>query len=358
MYSQIVSDLEKASVPVKELHGPGVAAVTLAAGRIVALAFSKDEPNLLWTHPDLGNTALVKTNPTQLMGGIGGDRLWFAPELRYHWVGKPDWHGLGNYKVPADTDPGHYRFVDSEPGVVALEAKGRLPVQGSDHWSRGSGDVPSGEYLAFSVQRKIRMAQPPLSLDDPLMFGVQYVGIEALHELTIQEETRSGEIDLWHVLQVPVGSILIVPLRQGHRTQPLSYGLPGAWRTTSNSVMWRIEGNTNAKIGIAAEALTGRSAVLRRLSSKQWCLMVRQFPVDVSARYGDYPEGAPRDDQVVQAWDGLGFGEMEFHSPVLDAERGPRDLREQDQLWAFGGSAQAILALADTLLHVDIRALL
>ena len=47
MYSQIVSDLEKASVPVKELHGPGVAAVTLAAGRIVALAFSKDEPNLL-----------------------------------------------------------------------------------------------------------------------------------------------------------------------------------------------------------------------------------------------------------------------------------------------------------------------
>jgi hypothetical protein len=49
---------------------------------------------------------------------------------------------------------------------------------------------------------------------------------------------------------------------------------------------------------------------------------------------------------------------MEFHSPVLDAERGPRDLREKDQLWAFGGSAQTILALADILLHVDIRALL
>jgi hypothetical protein len=346
MYSQIVGDLEKASVPVKELHGPGVVAVTLAAGRIVALAFSKDGPNLFWTHPDLGATGLVKANPTQLMGGIGGDRLWFGPELRYHWVGKPDWQGLGNYKVPADTDPGHYRFVDSEPGVVALEAQGRLPVQGSD------------QYLDFSVQRKIRMAQPPLSLDDPLMRGVRYVGIEAVHELTIQEETRIGEIDLWHVLQIPVGSILIVPLLPGHRTQPLSYGLPGAWRTTPDSVIWRIEGNANAKIGIAAHALTGRAAILRRLSSKEWCLMVRQFPVDVSARYGDYPAGVPRDDQVFQAWDGLGFGEMEFHSPVLDAERGPRDLREKDQLWAFGGSAQAILALADTLLHVDIRALL
>jgi hypothetical protein len=368
MYSQIVSDLKKASVPVKELHGPGVpagdvtaprwgrhryrgssaaapvVAVTLAAGRIVALAFSKDEPNLFWTHPDLGATGTA--NPTGLVGGIGGDRLWFSPELRYHWVGKPDWHGLGNYKVPADTDPGHYRFVDSEPGVVALEAKGRLPVQGS------------GEYLDFCVERKVRMAQPPLSLDDPLMRNVRYVGIEAVHELTIQEETRTGEIDLWHLLQVPVGSTLIVPLRPGHRTQPLSYGLPGAWRTTPNSVIWRIEGNTNAKIGIAAEALTGRSAILRRLSSKQWCLMVRQFPVDVSARYGDYPEGVPRDDQVFQAWDGLGFGEMEFHSPVLDAERGPRALREKDQLWAFGGSAPTILALADILLHVDIRALL
>jgi hypothetical protein len=351
VYSQIVSDLEKASVPVKELHGPGAVAVTLAAGRIVALAFAKDGPNLLWTHPDLGDTALVKANPARLVGGIGGDRLWFAPELRYHWVGKPDWRGLGNYKVPADTDPGHYRFVDSEPGVVALEAKGRLPVQ-------GSGDVPSGEYLAFRVERKIRMAQPPLALDDPLMHSVEYVGIETIHELTIQEETRTGEVDLWHLMQTPVGSILIVPLRPGHRTQPLSYGLPGTWRATSNSVIWRIEGNTNAKIGIAAEALTGRAAMLRRLSSKQWCLIVRQFPVDVSARYGDYPDGAPRKDQVFQAWDGLGFGEMEFHSPVLDAERGPRHLREKDQLWAFGGSAQTISALADLLLQVDIRDLL
>ena len=202
------------------------------------------------------------------------------------------------------------------------------------------------------------MAQPPLSLDDPLMRSVRYVGIEAVHELTIQEETRTGEIDLWHLLQVPVGSTLIVPLRPGHRTQPLSYGLPGAWRTTPNSVIWRIEGNANAKIGIAAEALTGRAAILRRLSSKQWCLMVRQFPVNVSARYGDYPEGVPRDDQVFQAWDGLGFGEMEFHSPVLDAERGPRNLRQKDQIWAFGGSAQTISALADILLQVDIRALL
>jgi hypothetical protein len=60
----------------------------------------------------------------------------------------------------------------------------------------------------------------------------------------------------------------------------------------------------------------------------------------------------------LQAWDGLGFGELEFHSPVLDAQRGPRTVREKDQLWAFGGSAQSIAAIADALLQVDIRALL
>jgi hypothetical protein len=344
MYSRIVSDLEAASIPVEELHGPGVAAVTLVAGRIVGLAFSVHEPNLLWTHPDLGDTGLVKAN--RLVGGIGGDRLWFSPEARYHWIGKPDWQGLGNYKVPADTDPGHYRFVDSEPGTVALAAEGRLAVQGGD------------QCLAFGVERRIRMAQPPLSLDDPLMRDVQYVGIESAHELTIQEETRTGEIDLWQLLQTPVGSVLIVPLRAGHRTQPLSYGLPGDWRTTSDSVIWRITGNANAKIGIAAGALTGRAAILRQLPSQQWCLIVRQFPVNESARYGDHPVGVARDDQAFQAWDGLGFGEMEFHSPVLDAARGPRNLRQTDQLWAFGGCAQNVAALADLLLHVDVRTLI
>jgi hypothetical protein len=344
MYSRIVSDLQNAAVPLEELHGPGVVAVTLAAGRIVALAFSKDEPSLLWSHPDLGDAALVKANA--LVGGIGGDRLWFAPELRYHWLGEPDWRGLGNYEVPADTDPGRYRFVDLASDVVALAADGRLPVRGSD------------QSLAFHVERRIRMAQPPLSRDAPLMRDVRYVGIESAHELTIQDETHTGEIDLWQLLQIPVGSIVIVPLRAGHRTQPLSYGLPGAWRTTSNSVIWRIQGNANAKMGIAAAALTGRAAILRRLPSQQWCLIVRQFPVDEAARYGDHPAGIARADQVFQAWDGLGFGEMELHSPVLDAARGPRNLRQADQLWAFGGAAGAIAALADELLQVDVRALL
>jgi hypothetical protein len=284
----------------------------------------------------------------KLVGGVGGDRLWFAPEWRYHWLGKPDWRGLGNYQVPADTDPGRYQFVDSEPGVVVLAAEGRLAERGGD------------QSLAFRVTRRIRTAQPPLPPDDPAMCDVRYVGIELDHELAIQNETRAGEIDLWQLVQIPVGSILIVPLRAeaGDRMQPLCYGLPGDWRTTSNRVTWHIQGDSNAKMGMAAAALTGRAGILRRLSPQHWCLMVRQFPVDASARYGDHPVGVVRDDQVLQAWDGLGFGELEIHSPMLDAARGPRSLRQTDQLWAFGAPAPAIAVLADRLLRVDIRELL
>lgn len=343
-YSRVVDQLLQAAIPLRQLHGKGHVAVTLAAGRIVALAFSQDGPNLLWSNPRLEDTELVRH--AGLAGGVGGDRLWFAPELHYHWLGKPDWRAIVDYKVPEDSDPGRYSFLDEAPNVVSLAGQGRLPVRGSDR------------YVGFHVTRRVRMAPPPLSFDDPLMRAIDYVGIETDHHLSIEEGTRSGQIDLWHLLQVPVGSVVIVPLRPGHRTQLLSYGLPGPWQVRTDAVIYPVTGNANSKIGIAAEASTGRSAVLRRLSATAWCLLVRQFPSDPAARYGDHPYGIPRDDQVFQAWDGGGFGEIEYHSPVLDAEAGPRALQDKDQLWAFGGDSQAIAALAGSLLGVDVGMLM
>jgi hypothetical protein len=83
-------------------------------------------------------------------------------------------------------------------------------------------------------------------------------------------------------------------------------------------------------------------------------LIVRQFSADPKATFGDHPYGVPRSDQVFQAWDGYGFGEMEYHSPLLNAAQGPRELTESDRLWAFGGTSRAIVALASRLLGLDI----
>jgi hypothetical protein len=342
-YSEVVGQLQKASVPLRLLDGR--IAITLAAGRVVALAFSPEGPNLLWSNPQLGDTDTVREHPEKLVGGFGGDRLWFAPELAYNWEGKPDWASFGNYKTPRETDPGSYQFLRQDSHSITLQAKGELPVHGAP-WRVG-----------FEVRRSIRATPPPVPVGDPLMQGVDYVGIESSHELKIAPGTHTGRIDLWHLLQMPVGSVLIVPRRataDPRAATPLSYGLPGGWIEKPDHLMWRFGGEARAKVGLPALALTGRSALLRQLEAGRWCLIVRQFPTNPNAQYADHPYGVPRSDQVFQAWDGFGFGEMEYHSPVLDAASGPRELREADQLWAFGGTPKAIAALASRLLGVDI----
>lgn len=344
-YSTIVDSLAKADVPVRQLSVGGNVAVTLAAGRVIAMAFTPDDQNLLWSHPQLCDPKLVHDHPEALAGGFGGDRLWFSPELHYHWDGKPEWDTFANNKPPAATDPGAYSFVDANPGSIALHAEGLLPVHGTDR------------FVGFEVDRTIRMVEPPVPKSDPLMSGVEYVGIETSHVLKILDGTRAGLIDLWHVLQVPAGAVLIVPLKQSSQLEqktPLSYGLPGGWIDKADHILWRFEGQARAKFGLPATAVTGRAVVFRKLEPGRWCMIVREFPVEHGARYGDHPYGIPRTDQVLQAWDGFGFGEMEFHSPVLDAELGPRQLQESDRIWAFGGSPQAMTALAERLLAVDV----
>jgi hypothetical protein len=46
-------------------------------------------------------------------------------------------------------------------------------------------------------------------------------------------------------------------------------------------------------------------------------MIIRDFSVDPDAAYADHPYAIPRFDQAFQAWDGFGFGEMEFCSSGL-----------------------------------------
>jgi hypothetical protein len=344
-YAQVVRNLQDAGVPLGVLGGQGCAAVTPAAGRIVALSFGPDGENLFWSNPQLGDSALVRNTPEKLVGGMGGDRLWFSPELDFHWTDKPDWATFANYHIPAASDPGAYVFVDGPKDAVTLRGRGELKATGAER------------RVAFEVERSVRFASPPLPADSPLLKRVRYVGLETRHHVRLGGATREGRLGLWHLLQLPVDSVLVVPRRStqpAEQGRPLCYGLPGAWEEKADHVRWRYGGLANAKFGLSAAALTGRTAALRLLGDGQWLLIVRDFEVDPRAMYCDHPFGVPRDDQAFQAWDGYGFGEMEFHSPALDGARGPRERRETDRLWAFGGAAPAIEALAKKLLGVDV----
>lgn len=348
-YAEVVRNLRSASVPVHEMGTEGKVAVTPAGGRIVAMAFSADGTNLFWSHPQLGDTALVKDRPAELFGGFGGDRLWFSPEIVYNWDGVPNWNAFDNYKPPAAMDPGNYTFGKRDVNQVMLSAHGRLPVHQTDR------------FVGFQVERAVRLVAPPLPQNHPAMSAVDYVGIETSHHLRFDDATRTGTLDLWHLLQMPVDSVLVVPIKKGadkDRARPLSYALPGAWTQKPDHIVWRYAGEARAKFGLPADVLTGRTAVLRKLEADRWCIIVRQFPVHLDESYIDHPYKTPRHDQAFHAWDGYGFGEMEFHSSGLNAERGPRELKESDQLWAFGGSAKAIAALGQALLGVDVAYLM
>lgn len=345
-YLDVVGALSKADIPVRELQGLGCVAMTPLAGRIVAMAFSREDANVLWTNPQLKDAALVKNRPEKLIGGIGGDRLWFAPEVDYHWNGPSRWDTFENYEVPSESDPGRYEFLEAGPDAVSMRARAKVTNR------------TTGKRLGFEVERTVRMTSPPLPLADMSMKEIRFVGIKTSHVLKLEAETSEGCIDLWHLLQVPAGSVLLVPFKKTATRRdktPLSYGAkPGGWRAYADYLLWRYTGNALAKLGLSATASTGRAAVLRALAPNRWCLIVRQFPVDEGAMYGDHPYGQPRTDQVFQAWDGLGFGELEYHSPMLKAANGPRQLEESDYLWAFGGPPAAIKVLVTRLLNIEI----
>jgi hypothetical protein len=347
-YARVVGNLEAGGVPLRQLRAGGCVAVTPAAGRIVALAFSPDGENLLWTNPQIADPALLRSTPEKLVGGLGGDRLWFAPELEYHWHGVPNWNTFENYKTPSASDPGAYAFAPGSEDEIVLHAEGELKAHGNDR--------PVG----YRVTRWIRLAQAPVAVA-PFMKGVRFVGITTSHRVALTAATRTGRLGLWHLLQLPVGSVLVVPLQAAAppaAAAPLSYGLRGTWEVLPDQVRWRYGGKANAKFGLGAAALTGRSAAFRRLSDGDWLMIVRDFPIDPRAVYCDHPHGVPRNDQALQAWDGYGFGEMEFHSPALDAEHGPRSRTEEDSIWAFAADRQAIAVLAKQLLGVRVDDLL
>jgi hypothetical protein len=336
-FNQIIEMLSAAGVPTRQLTGGGNVAVTPVGGRIVALAFSPTDPNLFWTNPELVNADLVRNHPEKLAGGLGGDRIWFAPELDYHWRGTPDWNTCSNYEVPASADPGEYRFVNETADAVTLHARIRL------------SSIRTGISVGFNLDRTVRLTPSPVVLDD----GVEYVGIETCHNVEVDESTTAGRFDLWHILQVPSGGMLIVPFKPCasiHDRTALSYALPGNWVERRSYLSYRYTGSVRAKFGLGAAALTGRAGIVRQVNARKFCLIVRQFHVDPTGTYGDHPYGVERTDQAFQAWDGMGFGELEHHSPLLDAGRGPRQMWERDFIWAFGGSRNSIKRIAEGLL--------
>jgi hypothetical protein len=326
---------------VLQLPGNGVLALTPAGARVAALTFSEDEESLFFAHPALESCDAKTLDLDDLVGGIGGDRLRFAPEFAYAWkTPERDLVKFSNYAVQAAEDPAEYALTRTRTGA-RFEASPRLV------------DYRTGDSVEFAVRRDVNpLDAAPCALPS----GVRFCGYRLEHSVEMSADTRAAErmprpVGLWSLLQMPAGTTLLVPTRGP--AKPMRYFNAGMWTQSRDVVRWTLNGQTQSKIGFDWTQLTGRAAALRRVSNERWALIVRQFALRPGAYYPDAPTLEQAGGQVVQLWDGFGFGELEYHTPAVGPAPLPGSLQDVSELWAFDGGRDAIRGLGRELLGVD-----
>ena len=171
--------------------------------------------------------------------------------------------------------------------------------------------------------------------------------------LSVTEAAGAGLIDLWNVIQVPKGSRMLFPVLPGCSPE-IYFNASGkrSWRVREDLVEWDVTGDSETKWGLPAPAVTGRVGALVPVEGSLSFLLVWSYPVLPGLPYPDVPRPYYDRDQVVQSWDGFGFGEIEYHSPAATPSM-PLVL-DSSVLWAFSGQTSELKEIAQALLARDI----
>src|SRR5207244_444041 len=140
--------------------------------------------------------AALGKNHWSLLGGIGGERLWFSPEYAYNWKGKPDVIGFKNYKIQKPYDPGRYRWGKRARHWASWHMKATLR------------DYRDNSRVTFQVERTVAAAP---CLFDSISSALRYVGIRYQHVLKMIRAKPGQRVGLWHLIQMPAGSHLLIP---------------------------------------------------------------------------------------------------------------------------------------------------
>ena len=333
-YEQTTDYLRALDVPLIELHeGATRVLLTPLGARVLAVAGERLTQNPLFVHPCL--EPLRDQLAARFVGGhgIGGDRLWLSPEYRYYWNGEPCSTDFSRYQPPPAMDPGSYCVDERTDRSVVLAMRGEL-----------CGGV------RFKVSRSISIQRPHESPP-----GVAVLGLRYRHDLSLLDGPADAQLGLWSVMQVPSGSRMIVPILAGEGRPLVCVGSVGErMRVEPNLVTWGVTGDAFAKIALRAGEVTGRAAVWQDGTDGQATLLVREFPVFPHLTYGDALMPEQVGQQAVQIFDGLGYGELETHSPCLDATHPVYS--ETTFLWAIAGPADAVRRTAPLFINREIPA--
>lgn len=264
----------------------------------------------------------------------GGDRLWIAPEVGWFWPSLAEARRDPKHTAatPADIDPGRYE-ASLHQGTLTLR---------NDHVALH--DVRSHHRGDVRVHRGVRVIQTP---ELAIQAGVSVLGFSITNRLELLGGNDGLVAGAWDILMVPPTGTLICPTAcdvrdltvTGHSfaSGPRSYYDPFGDRHVAvepRRVRFLIDGRRRIKMGMPAEATTGRMGYLRPLGDGASSLIVRVFAPLPGEPYCDIPRDAPDSQRLggdaLQAYNddgdafpGTTFGEMEYHDPCLIAGRGP-----------------------------------
>ena len=163
---------------------------------------------------------------------VGGDRLWLGPERDWFWLGEGR-DDLSRHVVPPEIDPGKWDVVHQRDDRIDLVLTARLR------------DRNTGTVSRVAVERSITV------LTDT-RYAIEYETETVLH-------VYSGQpVDLWSVVQVPLGGTLEIGLRgpfaYHDELAPID---PGRFTLSENSAAIRLDGKQLGKIGVAGDLVAG-----------------------------------------------------------------------------------------------------
>jgi len=298
-------------------------------------------------------------DPSELETGgwnSGGDRTWIGPE-----------EPLFSRGVPTQLDPGSCRFTDrqSSRDSVVVEQEGTL------QYDIGSSSMS----FAFRLRKTISVAVNPLKLADHRFFHewteIPYAGYTSRTELTLPnieaipgvDVVASPACSLWSILQVPMGGAALVQQLCGGEPQLMfGDGAGGLSARHGAGCFIPYRGSRKFKLSFNALQSAGRFGYVRQMDDRRYSLVVRQFRVDPSGLYPDYPPGRPDETGSCMQFyfDGgqMGsFGELEYHAPAIRCRSGATAF-DESQLWHYAGTERQISALTRVFLGMDLNAAL
>jgi hypothetical protein len=282
--------------------GAGRLLVVPLGARILGCAMPNIPGNVFWHKPSLEDAR----GHLRFRGAVGGDRLWIAPEVGYMWedLAEARRAPFETYELPAQMDPSEYQIVDEGDGHMELAADMRL----RDH--------RLGKEIALRVTRRFETIEAP---DVAMPLGVSVASFAIDNRIQATEGDPGALAGTWDLLQVPSGGELICPTMMPVDA-PRSYYNDYArnLKADDDGVRFTIDGKGSIKFGLTAAQTTGRMGYYRRTDGGS-TLIVRIFQTQPGDLYVDVPRDSDQiaGGDVLQSYNGGGFGEMEYHDPAI-----------------------------------------